>query len=165
MRLPLQCKRIEAILYKRTDGKIQYLILKRQPPKSRPEIGQFWQPITGGLEGGETKKEALKREIKEETGIENLLKIIENVHYYEPVDLPLMEHLRRHGYECQHLEAYAFGVEVSSDEEVTLGEEHSEYRWVSFQEALTLIRGIWYEHEESLRKLMRLLENEHVYKS
>ena len=51
-RLPIQ---IEAILFKRTDGKIQYLILKRHPPKSHPEIGQFWQPITGGLEEGETK--------------------------------------------------------------------------------------------------------------
>jgi len=50
MRLPIQ---VEAILFRRADGKIQYLLLK----KRRRE---FWQPITGGLEEGETKIEALK---------------------------------------------------------------------------------------------------------
>jgi len=61
MRLSIQ---VEAIIFKRTDGENQYLILK-----TIPERGGFWQPIAGGLEEGETKKEALKREIKEETGI------------------------------------------------------------------------------------------------
>ena len=101
---------IEAILFKRTDGKIQYLILKRHPPNSHPEKGRFWQPITGGLEEGETKREALKREIREETGIKNIIKIIEDIHYYEPIDLSLIEHLKRHGCACKHLKAYAFGV-------------------------------------------------------
>jgi hypothetical protein len=42
-------------LFKRTGGKIQYLILKTVPKR-----GEFWQPITGGLEEGETKVEALR---------------------------------------------------------------------------------------------------------
>ena len=158
MRLPIQCTRIEAILYKRTDGKIQYLILKRHPPKDHPEMGQFWQPITGGLEGGETKREALKREIKEETGIENIIKIIEDVHCYEPIDLPLIENLRKHGHACKYLKAYAFGVEVTSDEEVVLdGMEHSEFKWCSLQEALKLIKGTWYEHRKSWKKLDEII--------
>ena len=49
MRLPIE---IEGILFKRADGKIQYLLLKRHPEK-----GGFWQPVTGGLEEGETKIE------------------------------------------------------------------------------------------------------------
>jgi len=155
MRLPIQ---IEAILFMRTDGKIQYLILKRHPPKGHPEIGQFWQPITGGLEEGETKMEALKREIREETGIKNIIKIIEDVRYYEPIDLSLIEYLKRHGHVCKHLKAYAFGVEVSSDEEVVLDrKEHSEFKWCSFQEALKLIRGTCYNHNESLKKLNEIV--------
>jgi len=154
MRSPI---RIEAILYKRTDGRIQYLILRKHPPKSHPEMGQFWQPITGGLEEGETRREALKREIKEETGIKNIIKIIEDVHYYEPIDIPLMENLKKHGYACKHLKAYAFGVEVASDEKVVLGKEHSEFKWCSFQEALKLIKETSYEHRESLEKLNEII--------
>jgi dATP pyrophosphohydrolase len=154
-RLPIQ---IEAILFKRTDGKIQYLILKRHPPKSHPEKGQFWQPITGGLEKGETKMEALKREIREETGIKNIIKIIEDVHYYEPEDLPLIEYLNRHGHACKHLKAYVFGVEVSSEEEVVLdGKEHSEFKWCSLEEALRLVEGTCYDHRGSFKKLNEIV--------
>jgi len=148
MRLPIQ---IEATLYKRTDGEIQYLILK-----TIQERGGFWQPITGGLEEGETKKEALKREIKEETGIKNIIKIIEDVHYYEFQDLPFMEYLKKHGQACKHLKEYAFGVEVSLEEGVVLdGKEHSEYRWCGFEEAQKLLK--WKGNKEALEKLNEIL--------
>jgi 8-oxo-dGTP pyrophosphatase MutT (NUDIX family) len=148
MRLPIE---IEAVLFKRTGGKIQYLILKTVPKR-----GEFWQPITGGLEEGETKVEALKREIKEETGMENIIKIIEDVHYYEPVDLSLIEYLNKHGCSCKHLKEYAFGVEVSSEEEVVLdGKEHSEFKWCSFQEALRLMK--WKGNRDALKKLNEIV--------
>ena len=73
MRLPIQ---VEAILFRNNEGEIEFLILKR-----KKERGGFWQPITGGLEDDETLMEALRREIKEETGITNYERIIENVHY------------------------------------------------------------------------------------
>ena len=150
MRLPIQ---IEAFLFKRTDGKIQFLLLKRIPRR-----GEFWQPITGGLEEGETKIEALKREVREETGIKNIIKIIEDVHYYEFQDLPFMEPLKRHGHAYKHLKEYAFGVEVSSNEEVVLdGKEHSEFKWCGFQKALRLMK--WKENKEALKKLNRILSH------
>jgi len=150
MRLPIQ---IEVILFKRRDEKIQYLVLK-----TIPERGEFWQPVTGGLEEGETKIEALKREIREETGIKNIIKIIEDVHYYEPIDLSLIEYLNRHGCACKHLKEYAFGVEVSSDEKVVLdGKEHSEFKWCSFHEALRLMK--WKGNKDALKKLDRILSH------
>jgi 8-oxo-dGTP pyrophosphatase MutT (NUDIX family) len=137
MRLPIQ---IEAILFKRSYGKIQYLLLKTVPRR-----GGFWQPITGGLEEGETKIETLKQEIREETGITNIIKIIEDVHRFEFSDPHLMKE-------------YVFGVEVSSDEEVILdGKEHSEFRWCSFQEALNLMRYKGYK--DALKKLDRILSH------
>ncbi len=148
MRLPIE---IEAILFKRTDGKIHYLLLKRYPEK-----GEFWQPITGGLEEGETKIETLKREIREETGIKSIIKIIENVHYYEFQDPSLIEYFKRHGRACNHVKEYAFGVEVSSDEKVVLdGKEHSEYRWCRFEEALKLLK--WKGNKVALEKLNEIL--------
>lgn len=148
MRLPIQ---IEAILFKRTDGTIQYLLLKTVPRR-----GEFWQPITGGLEEGETKIEALKREIREETGIKNIMKIIEDVHYYEPIDPPLIEFLKKHGQACKYLKQYAFGVEVSSEEKVILdGKEHSEFKWCSVQGALGLLK--WKGNKEALEKLNEIL--------
>ena len=150
MRLPIE---IEGILFKRTDGKIQYLLLKRMPEK-----GGFWQPITGGLEEGETKIETLKREIREETGMKNIIKIIENVHYYEFLDPSLIEYFKRHGHACNHIEEYAFGVEVSSDEKVVLdGKEHSEFKWCSFREALRLMK--WKGNKDALKKLDRILSH------
>jgi len=148
MRLPIQ---IEAILFKRTDGEIQYLLLKRIP-----RSGEYWQPITGGLEEGETKVEALKREIREETGIQNIIRIIENVHYYEFQDPPFMDYLKRHGLTCEYLKEYVFGVEIASDEIVDLnGKEHSEYRWCGFKEALSLLK--WKGNKEALEKLNEIL--------
>ena len=150
MRLPIQ---IEAILFKRADGKIQYLLLKTIPRR-----GGFWQSITGGLEEGETKIEALKREVREETGIQNIIKIIEDVHYYEFPDPDLIEYFERHGHECTHVKEYVFGVEVSSDEKVVLdGKEHSEFKWCGFQEALRLMK--WKGNEDALKKLDRILSH------
>ena len=53
---------IEAWLYHPEDGEI--LLLKVEDEKV-----SFWQPITGGIESGESPEEACLREIKEETGL------------------------------------------------------------------------------------------------
>ncbi len=148
MRLPIQ---IEAILFKKTESEIQFLLLKRIP-----RSGEFWQPITGGLEEGETIMEALKREIREETGIENIVRIIENVHYFEFRDLPFIEYLKKQGQTCEYLKEYVFGVEVALDEVVDLDvEEHSEYKWCAFKEALSLLK--WRENKGALKKLNEIL--------
>jgi len=141
MRLPIQ---IQAILYRKTNTKIQYLLLKRTST-----LGGFWQPITGGIEKGETKTQALKREIQEETGIRNLAKIIKNVHYYEFWDFYKRENRKR------LIKEYAFGVEVSPNKKITISREHTEHKWCSFKEALKLLK--WKENKETLKKLNDIL--------
>ena len=53
---------IEAWIFRPEDGEI--LLLKVEAEKV-----SFWQPITGGMERGESPEEACLREIKEETGL------------------------------------------------------------------------------------------------
>jgi len=141
MRLPVQ---VQAILYRKTNTKTQYLLLKRTSTLRR-----FWQPITGGIEKGETKTQALKREIQEETGINNLTKIIKNVHHYEFWDLFKQENRQR------LIKEYAFGVEVSPNEKITISREHTEHKWCTFQEALKLLK--YEENKEALKKLNKIL--------
>jgi 8-oxo-dGTP pyrophosphatase MutT (NUDIX family) len=137
MRLPIQ---VEAIIFRRNSNRIEYLLLKRLP-----ERNGFWQPVTGGVEEGETLTEALRREIREETGIENLVRVIEDIYYFEFSDPNLNKE-------------YVFGVEVASTEVVVLdGEEHSEYRWCSIKGALQLLS--WKENKEALEKLNTMLGN------
>jgi len=131
MRLPIQ---VEAIIFRRNGNGIEYLLLKRLP-----ERNGFWQPVTGGVEEGETRDEALQREIMEETGVRNIVAVIEGLYYFEFSDPNLNQE-------------YVYAVEVSSSEEIVLDpKEHSEHRWCSFQEALQLLH--WKENKEALKKL------------
>ena len=135
MRLPIQ---IEAIIFRRNGNLIEYLLLKRLPHRNG-----FWQPVTGGLEEGETRTEALHREIREETGIKNLVRVIEDLYCFEFSDPNLNKE-------------HVYGVEVSATEKVVLdGKEHSEYRWCGIQEALQLLH--WKENKEALEKLNTIL--------
>jgi 8-oxo-dGTP pyrophosphatase MutT (NUDIX family) len=135
MRLPIE---VEAIIFRRNGGKIEYLLMKRLP-----ERNGFWQPVTGGMEEGETREEALHREIMEETGVKNLVAVIEGLYYFEFSDPnPNQE--------------YVYGVEVSPSEEIVFDRrEHSEYRWCSFRDALRLLH--WEENKAALRRLNKML--------
>jgi dATP pyrophosphohydrolase len=135
MRLPIQ---VQEILFRESNEKIQYLVMKRTPEREG-----FWQPVTGGLEEGETRVEALRREVLEETGIKDFVRIIEDVHYFEYSD-------------SHFIKEYVFGVEISSKEKVLLdGSEHSEFRWCGFHEALDLLK--WKENKEALSRLNEVL--------
>jgi len=125
---------VEAIIFRRIGNKVEYLLLKRLPMRNG-----FWQPVTGCVEEGETLKEALYREIREETGIKSIIRVFDDVHYFEFSDPNLYKE-------------YVYGVEASLSEEIMLDpKEHSEYKWCSYQQALQLLH--WKENKEALRKL------------
>ena len=86
---------IEAWIYHPEDGEI--LLLKVEDEKV-----SFWQPITGGIESGESPEEACLREIKEETGLllacssltglgDFMVKIDENLTIHKTLFLVLKE--------------------------------------------------------------------------
>lgn len=118
----------------------------------RPERGNFWQPITGSIELGETALETAQREIVEETG-----------HHSEPEPLDLRQSFM---IESQYLEA-RFPVPIIASEVgfVTRlhpgaairidSEEHDDYGWFTFPEAYDKIR--WTDDREALEHLQARL--------
>lgn len=86
---------IEAWIYHSEDGEI--LLLRVEDEKL-----SFWQPITGGIESGESSEEACLREIKEETSMllacsnltslgDFMVKIDENLSIHKNLFLVLTE--------------------------------------------------------------------------
>lgn len=137
MRQPIQ---VEGVIFRRTKNGPEYLLLKRLP-----ERNGFWQPVTGGVEDEETHEEALRREVFEETRVRSLISITECLLRFEFADpAPNTE--------------YAYGVEVSPQDAIMLdGNEHSEFRWCTFDEALHLLH--WKENIEALKRLDGRLKN------
>ena len=132
---------ILGIVFKRGESGLFYLLLKRNPRQ-----GGFWQPVTGGVEDTETLEEALRREIREETGIKDIVRIVgglQSHRFYAP----------RAVYE------HAFGVEVRPGTKVKLdGVEHSDARWCNYEDARS--RMVWPGNRTALERLDSVLRNE-----
>lgn len=106
-------------MYSKNNDKIEYLIIKRSE-----KDGGFWQGVTGTLEEGEKLKECLIREIKEELGIVNINKISEieeTIQWAKKTGFMITE--------------YVFSVELDRNINITLSEEHNDYKWCDFNEA------------------------------
>ncbi len=143
VRLPIQ---VEGIIFCKTDEGIKYLLLKRSKKK-----GGFWQAITGGLEEGETLKESLLRELREETSINNIKNIIDTgfSFQFKKDNLWLTE--------------YVYAIEVPEQYNLILSEEHEEYRWVLFEEALKLLK--WNTNKEAFKKVNDIISKAKDMKS
>jgi ADP-ribose pyrophosphatase YjhB (NUDIX family) len=101
--------------------------------------------LKGGVDEGETKVEALRREISEETGLKNI-KILEQVHNYEFVFKGM----------CHRVSSFL--VNADSAEPVKLQEsELSDYVWAEPENAKQLL--YWYNEREALRKLGQFSES------
>ena len=114
----------------------------------RPERGDFWQPITGSIEAGESPIETARREIVEETG-----------HTAVPVSLGITQSFM---IESQFLAtrypvpiiASEVGFTTPLDSRLPIRidpDEHDEYGWFTFGEAYEKIR--WSDDREALEML------------
>ena len=111
----------------------------------RPERGNFWQPITGSIEEGESPLETARRELAEETG-----------HAGEPHELGLMQSFM---IESQFLESrfdapiiaseVGFAASLASHLPIRIDPlEHDAWGWFTFAEAYERIR--WTDDREAL---------------
>jgi lipoyl(octanoyl) transferase len=117
----------------------------------RPERGNFWQPITGGIEDGESPAEAARREVLEETGNRG-----------EPEEIGITQSFM---IESQFLSSrlgtpviaseIGFAAEIDSRLPIRIdADEHDEFGWFTFAEAYERIR--WSDDREALEVLERL---------
>ena len=138
MREPFQ---ILAIPYK-MEQEILYSVFKRS------ESGQ-WQFIAGGGEDEEMPKEAVIREIYEEAGIKTA-DVIELVSMaYLPANAISEKHRQYWPRDTYVLPEYAFAF--LCDEHINLSKEHTEYAWVSYEEAMEKLT--WDSNKTALYEL------------
>ncbi len=137
---------IELHICRRTDDGYLFLLLKRsENSKIYPGI---WQMITGTIESHENTKQTLIRELEEETGLtpKNVYSIPRINTFYLAVSDKI----------CMSPVFLAF---VESDS-VTISDEHTAYKWASFEEARELIH--WPNQVESLEIIMKYLNSEEL---
>jgi len=130
----------------RKNKEVKYLLLKH-------EMGH-WDFAKGNIEAGETDEDTIKREIKEETGIDDI-KIIrdfkEKIHYFYKLKGELIS------------KDVVFHLAETKTIKINLSFEHMDFIWVSFEEALEKLtfknaRDILKKTDEFLRKNPRLGE-------
>lgn len=98
----------------------------------------LWEDLTGRMKQFEEPEDALRREVREETGLEiEVVKPIKVFHLYRGERTAENE-----------LVGIVFWCTTQSDR-VTLSHEHQDYRWVQPREALEIVRdpGIRYDIE------------------
>ena len=117
-------KAVFIVVYTKTNWRIKYLILKRKLH------WKGWEFPKGAIEKLETKRMAVKRELKEETG----LKPIKITRFKEKGSYKYKKLLKdRPGYRGQTYDLFL--AEVGSQDVVLDKVEHSEYMWLPFKVA------------------------------
>lgn len=96
-----------------------FLILKRNE-----RLGGFWQPISGFAERGESPLDAVYREVKEETGLDE---------FRQTIDLDYFYTFERDGVQYRE---HCYALEIDTPTEITLSGEHTDYKWDHYQIAL-----------------------------
>jgi 8-oxo-dGTP pyrophosphatase MutT (NUDIX family) len=137
---------IFALAYSKTEKGIEYLLLKRK----KHWIG--WEFPKGGVDLFETKKMAVKREIKEETGLKmlNVKKFhLSGKYRYKK------EYKDRKGLLGQKFTLYA--VEVKKGKVIIDRKEHSGHEWTNFNKAIKKLT--WESQKRCLRIVDYWLKN------
>jgi dATP pyrophosphohydrolase len=99
----------------------EWLVLRRSPGF----MGDTWQMVSGTIEGAEKAYQCAQRELFEETGLRPL-------HFYQA------SYVNRFYLAAtdEIVLSPVFAAEVAPDAGVRLSEEHTDFEWVGWQEAM-----------------------------
>ena len=119
--MEIKSKLVEAHIIRIIKGKIEFLLMQRSEREKYPLI---WQMVTGKIKENENAHETVIREIKEETNLTvDKMFVVPNVNpFYDSFD------------NTMNL-VPVFVVEVMSDSEVRISDEHQNYEWLNKKEA------------------------------
>jgi len=140
----IQRTNVQIFLFTR-NPEFKVLILKRTQ-----ERGGFWQPLSGGIEEGETVYDTIKREVFEETRIQDIIKIIDlnyNFTFKAPISRKWMRDI-------------CFAVEIERSYDIRLSNEHDEYKWCNEKEAKKLLK--WKYNLKAFKKLLKTIRESHI---
>lgn len=145
MRKPFQ---ILSIPYRIEENNVLFCVFHRTD-------SNLWQFIAGGGENEETPLEAVKRETVEEIGVEPLnIQQLECVAYV-PAEV-IAESRRQHWDKNTFvIPEYSFAFEC--DSEPALSSEHTEYKWLTYDEARKLLK--WDSNKVAMYEIKCILEN------
>lgn len=124
--MPIGCftAGIAALIWSHFTG--HYLLLKRSDHKDfAPGV---WECVTGRVDQGESFEDALRREVREELGVDvEIEHILGTTHFY-----------RGPGNENELL-GVVYLCSLSDPSSVRISPEHSEHRWLPANQALDLL--------------------------
>lgn len=119
---------IEVCIFKMIGTNPQYLLLQRSP--SDELYPNIWQILTGYIKQSETAEQAALRELTEETNLTP--KKFWNIPYIDSYFDLSNDSIQL---------APTFAVQIDSDANLKLSNEHQNYSWLSYSESLSKL--VW----------------------
>ena len=116
---------VQTIVFRKNKNSsvLEFLLLKRN--KTR---GGFWNVVNGTLRSDESIKDCAQRELEEETGVIHCKRMSEGIYRF------------KFNYKGSVMTVIVHYVEVFQGQEIVINEEHTEYRWIRFEEAKPLLK-------------------------
>ena len=146
MRAPFQ---ILVIPFRRVEAGIEYAVLRRRD-------SSFWQFVAGGGEDTETPRDAALRETKEEIGIARPERL-EELDSMSTIPKSIFAAADSWGPDIYVVPQYCFAIDAT-DAQLTLSNEHTEARWLAYEEAYSLLK--WDSNKNALWELRERLRTE-----
>lgn len=122
--MPLE-KSAGAIIFRKEGNKIYYLLLHYPRGARKPK--PYWDFPKGHIEKGEKELATVKREVKEETGLESLKFIAdfkERIEYF----------FKREGKNI--LKIVTFYLAETKEKDIKISSEHVGFKWLPYRKAL-----------------------------
>ena len=131
---------VDTYVFRKIQNGYKFLMLKRAKTKIYEHL---WQGVAGKIEKGETAWQAAVRELKEETGL-------------TPKRMFIADHVSTFYEENGDLINLVpvFGIETET-KRITLSSEHSEYKWMDFEDAERTLA--WNGQKKGIRTVYEML--------
>ena len=142
--VPTRSQSIQTYIFQRNNGTPKFLLLKRTV-----DHGNFWQPVTGRLEAGETWHDAAVREVREETGLRGHIEDLNYRHSFL-VDPSFWKQHPEFAIKVNEESSFLMDATGIDPDSVVLNpEEHDAYEWVDYETAMNRI--IWEGNKKALK--------------